>query len=147
MASEVRTIGVPGKSPAKWPVSARLLRSLSRSPDSGDYAGGTQTHVGEHALDFILRTVPGFLDMVCRKTVLDYGCGIGHQVLAIKAAGAKFVAGYDPFPKFLEERPERAACLTDLPSGKFDVVINSSSLRSARHKRARERIQAADERR
>ena len=111
----------------RWPLSARILRRLSRPPGGADYPGGTQTHVGEHALDFILRTVPGFLDMVRGKTVLDYGCGLGRQVLAMKAAGAVRVVGYDPYPKFVDDRPEGVEFRSDLPRERYDVVLNSSS--------------------
>lgn len=111
----------------EWPLSARILRHFSRSPEAEDYAGGTETNVGEHALDFILATVPGFLDMIRGKTVLDYGCGRGDQVLAMKRAGAGYVVGFDPFPKFPRDWPEGVEFRADLPATKFDVVLNSSS--------------------
>jgi SAM-dependent methyltransferase len=117
----------PPAEPVKWPLSARILRRLSRSPDGQDYAGGTQVHVGGHALDFILETVPGFLEMIRGKTVLDYGCGRGDQVLAMKKAGAKYVVGYDPFPKFPKDFPAAVEFRADLPRHKFDVVLSSSS--------------------
>lgn len=113
--------------PEHWPLSARILRRLSRAPEAEDFAGGTQVHVGKRALDFIGQTVPGFLGMIQGKTVLDYGCGLGHQVLAMKAAGAAFVTGYDPFPKFVRERPEGVEFRTELPNHTFDIVLNSSS--------------------
>ena len=113
--------------PVRWPISARILRRLSRSPEAPDYAGGTQTHVGEHALDFILKTIPGFLDLIRGKTVLDYGCGLGHQVIAMKGAGAAHVTGYDPFPKFLPVQCAGVTFCSNLHPEKFDVVLNSSS--------------------
>jgi SAM-dependent methyltransferase len=112
----------------RWPLSARILRQLSRSPQAEDYPGGTQLHTGENALDFILKTVPGFHEMISGRTVLDYGCGLGHQALAIKAAGAAHVTGYDPFPKFPSDAPPGIILRSELPEGKFDVVLNSSSL-------------------
>jgi SAM-dependent methyltransferase len=113
--------------PRQWPLSAKILRYLSRSRQAVDYAGGTQLHTGENALEFILKTVPGFHEMICGKTVLDYGCGFGDQVLAMKAAGAAHVTGYDPFPKFPAHAPPGTAFRSELPEGKFDVVLNSSS--------------------
>ena len=113
---------------AHWPLSARILRSLSRSPEAQDYAGGTELHIGEHALDFILSTVPGFLEMIRNRDVLDYGCGRGDQVLAMRRAGARSVVGYDPFPKFPASVPEGVAFVSELPKRKFDVVLSSSSM-------------------
>lgn len=110
-----------------WPLSARILRRLSRRPDADDYAGGSQIHLGERALDFIVQTIPGFMEMIQGRTVLDYGCGFGHQVLAMKAAGAKSVTGYDPYPKFVPDRPSGVEFTAELPTRKFDIVLNSSS--------------------
>src|SRR5579862_1162664 len=111
----------------QWPLSARILRRLSRPPEAEDYPGGTQLHTGENALEFILKTVPGFREMISGKTVLDYGCGLGDQVLAMKAAGAAHVTGYDPFPKFPAHSPAGVMFRSELPDRKFDVVLNSSS--------------------
>ena len=63
--------------PASWPASARLLLALSRPPHAPDYAGGTVRNVGDHALDFVLKTVPNFTEMIRGKRVLDYGLGTG----------------------------------------------------------------------
>jgi SAM-dependent methyltransferase len=109
-----------------WPASARILLALSRAPGSADYPGGTQRNVGDHALDFVLRTVPSFLEMIRGKRVLDYGCGLGDQALAIKRAGAKSVVGYDPFPKF--QLAEHGVEFTsEMPRGTFDVVLSCSA--------------------
>lgn len=110
-----------------WPLSARLLLALSRAPGSEDYSGGTVRNVGDHALDFLLTTVPNFREMIRGKSVLDYGCGHGDQALAMKNAGAASVTGYDPFPKFPTTRPEGVEFTSELPRRTFDVVLSCSS--------------------
>src|SRR5437588_380098 len=107
----------------KWPLSARILRALSRSSEA---LGGTEVHVGEHALDFVLKTVPGFLDEIKGKSVLDYGCGRGDQALAIKRAGAARVVGFDLFPKFPTGRHD-VEFTTEPPTERFDIVLNCSA--------------------
>lgn len=109
-----------------WPLSARLLRALSRPPAASDYAGGTELHVGEHALDFVLQTVPGFLDEIKGKSVLDFGCGRGEQTLAMKRAGAARVVGFDPFATF-PPAGQGVEFAAELPTGRFDVVLNCSA--------------------
>ncbi len=112
--------------PTGWPLSARLLLALSRSPEASDYAGGTALHVGEHALDFVLQTVPGFLDEIKGKSVLDYGCGRGDQALAMKRAGAARTVGYDPFATFPPAR-QAVEFTAELPTERFDVVLSCSA--------------------
>ena len=110
-----------------WPVSARILRLLSRDVDAPDYPGGTDWQIGDRALEFVLKTVPGFIDMIRGKSVLDYGCGRGNQVLAMKSAGASYVVGYDPHWKFPAQIPVGVKFTTSVPSYKFDVVLSCSS--------------------
>jgi SAM-dependent methyltransferase len=116
----------PGDKVASWPASARLLLALSRSPAAADYAGGTERNVGDHALDFILKTVPNFTEMIRGKRVLDYGCGKGDQVIAMKRAGAAKVVGYDPYPKFQQASPG-VEFTSELPCEPFDIVLSCSA--------------------
>ncbi len=110
-----------------WPLSARILRALSRSTDEQDHAGGTELNVGEHALDFVLKTVPDFLELIRGRTVLDYGCGMGEQVVAIQSAGALRAVGYDPYLKVPPATASLAEFTGQLPYEQFDVVLSSSS--------------------
>jgi SAM-dependent methyltransferase len=113
--------------PQHWPLPARILRWLSRPPQGADYRGGTETHVGENALGFIDLTVPSFRSMIQGRTVLDYGCGRGHQAVAMKAAGASSVVGYDRFPKWSNTQAEGVRFTSLVPVEKFDVVISCSA--------------------
>ena len=112
---------------SSWPLSARLLAALSRDPLAADFAGGTQLHVGDHALDFLKATVPEFIARIQGKRVLDYGCGFGDQALSMKRAGAASVVGYDVYPKFTGSLPDGVTATSELPTEKFDIVLCSSS--------------------
>ncbi len=114
-------------SPERWPLPARILRALSRPPGDPDYAGGTETHVGSHALDYVLKTVPGFLELIRGKSVLDYGCGRGDQAVKIKEAGAARVVGFDPFLKVSPGSEAGVEFTSSLPTEQFDVVFSCSS--------------------
>jgi 2-polyprenyl-3-methyl-5-hydroxy-6-metoxy-1,4-benzoquinol methylase len=102
--------------------------SFSRDPEAPDFAGGTIKHVGKHALDFLDKTVPRFREMIVGRSVLDYGCGMGDQAVALSLLGAKSVTGYDPYPRFPTTGPSGVTFTASLPTEKFDIVLSSSSL-------------------
>ena len=66
--------------------------------------------------------------MIQGRTVLDYGCGHGHQALAMKAAGAAKVVGYDQYPKWDTNTSIDGVRFTStLPTERFDVVLSCST--------------------
>src|SRR5687768_14783294 len=68
-----------------------ILLKLSRKPGSNEYAGATLNYTVDNALDFPKKTIPGFLDRIKDKSVLDFGCGPGYQAVAMAVRGAKSV--------------------------------------------------------
>src|SRR5207245_10864755 len=66
-----------------------------RKPGTRDYPGGTEKTNLQTALDFLLKTVPDFIDLFQDKTVLDFGCGYGWQAIAMVQRGARHVVGVD----------------------------------------------------
>ncbi len=118
------------------PIGELVLTALSRDPRSPDYPGGTSRTTLDNCLDFIVKTVPGFLQMVDGKTVLDFGCGYGIQAAALAKTKAREVVGIDlPRPileaQWAERRKLGLANLTlttELPASKlFDVVLSCSA--------------------
>lgn len=70
-------------------LSARILSLLSRDPTAPDYAGGTIRTRLDDALNFLNYTVPGFIDLIRDKFVLDFGCGWGWQAIAMARGGGE----------------------------------------------------------
>lgn len=116
-------------------LAERVLLAFSRDPAAPEYAGGTSRATVDNALDFLVKTVPGFLEYIKRKDVLDFGCGYGLQAMAMARSGARTVTGLDlPRPALLERWQavrhsgiENVTLLTEPPSEKFDVVVSCSS--------------------
>src|SRR5687767_6554966 len=79
-----------------------ILLKLSRKPGSNEYAGATLNYTVDNALDFPKKTIPGFLDRIKDKSVLDFGCGPGYQAVAMAVRGAKSVVGVDINETWLE---------------------------------------------
>jgi SAM-dependent methyltransferase len=117
-----------------------LLGRLSRDPGAADYAGATDTYTLDNALDFACRTVPGFLDRIRGKRVLDYGCGDGWQAVAMIRHGAREVVAVDIRAEQLDATMARArqcGCAGRVRAGKavprdlagsLDVAVSLNSL-------------------
>ncbi len=76
-------------------LGERLLLACCRDPKAPDYPGGTVRANVANALDFLDKTVPNFRHLVSGR-VLDFGCGWGHQAIAMAiAGGATEVVGID----------------------------------------------------
>ena len=90
-------------------IGERILLSLSRKPGSSDYAGATANYTVGNGLDFPKKTIPGLLDHIRNKVVLDYGCGPGYQAVAMAREGACSVVGIDIIQEWLERGRALAA--------------------------------------
>ena len=117
-------------------LDERILTALSRAPGAPDYPGGTLRTNIDNSLDFIIKTVPGFPELIDGKEVLDFGCGWGIQAAALARANARQVVGIDlPRPILEAQWAERTNLglknlfyTTDLPKERlFDVVLSCSA--------------------
>ncbi len=117
-------------------LGVRILLPLSRDPAAPDFPGGTERTTGEDAaLSFVLKTVPGFIELIQGKTVLDFGCGLGWQAVAMAKRGAGRVVGLDIRDLTAAAANARqAGCAERVsftnrlsPDELFDVVISCSS--------------------
>jgi 2-polyprenyl-3-methyl-5-hydroxy-6-metoxy-1,4-benzoquinol methylase len=119
-------------------LGERILLGLSREPGTPDYPGGTLKTNMNNSLDYLLKTVPGFLEIIRGKSVLDFGCGWGWQAVAMVRQGARFVVGIDIVKENLEKGRVLAKKwhLTDHQirfvdrldtSSNFDVVLSCGS--------------------
>jgi SAM-dependent methyltransferase len=118
-------------------IGERILLALSRKPGTRDYPGGTEKTNLANALDFLCKTVPGFLELFQDKTVLDFGCGYGLQAVAMAQRGAREVVGVDILHAKKAAANARAYGCSErtrfyrtLPRelrGSFDLVLSCSS--------------------
>ena len=119
-------------------LGERILLGLSRAPGTSDYPGGTLKANMNNSLDYLLKTVPSFLEMIRGKSVLDFGCGWGWQAVSMVRQGARFVVGIDVVRENLEKGKALANSyqLTDDQIrfvdrldgySSFDVVLSCSS--------------------
>src|SRR5687768_15701603 len=119
---------------AEW-----VLGLLSSGP-----SGGTEPYSvlfdSEKAVGVVNRVFPGFTSSLPGKTVLDLGCGEGHQCAAFALLGARHVVGIDPTPaqnrtaaaliEKLQLTGRVTICprLEDAPLSRFDIVFSQDSM-------------------
>jgi 2-polyprenyl-3-methyl-5-hydroxy-6-metoxy-1,4-benzoquinol methylase len=119
-------------------LGERILMALCRDPEAADYPGGTLKRNVDDALEFLEKTVPDFRSLIAGK-VLDFGCGWGHQAVAMaKTGAAQEVVGldiqwHDRARQLAAEHncADRVRFLHSLePSelGAFDMVLSCSSM-------------------
>lgn len=121
-------------------IAERILLALSRSPDSKDYPRGENEDTDSQALTLLRRVYPQLDTLVAGRRVVDFGCGIGSQSVALAAECKCQVIGIDSnretLAKAVSKANERgllpgqvffAASITPEMRGKFDVVISQNS--------------------
>src|SRR5438552_11841885 len=122
-------------------IGERVLLLLSRKPGTKEYPG-TEAHEEwnlDNSLSFLCQFFPNFLNEIEGKEILDFGCGLGWQVVGMAMNGAKFVVGLDVNPVWrqeaqelannvgVSERVEFAESLENRFKGRFDMVTSQSS--------------------
>jgi SAM-dependent methyltransferase len=121
-------------------LKEKLLLSLSRKPGENDYSTFKEECKSNNALSILFDVFPNFIESIKNKEILDFGCGLGKQTIALAENGAKFVLGIDINEKFLREARNSAEKLildgkvrfTDSWeksfAEKFDMVISQNSM-------------------
>jgi SAM-dependent methyltransferase len=121
-------------------LSEGLLLFLSRKPGTADYETGRDHWAVDNALSQLCRAFPNFLPRVAGKEILDFGCGVGYQTVALARMGAKHVIGLDSNRALLETGRELARYLhvTDKIEfvdtfehrlkGSSDLIISQNSM-------------------
>jgi len=126
-------------------LAARLLLLLSRKPGDEEYETGTPRPNLQGALNLLFAVFPDFGGRIFGRSILDFGCGLGYQAVALVKAGAKHVVGLETNPKTLNKARELAAsagvpagieftdCLEPRFQSAFDVVISQNSFEHFRY--------------
>jgi SAM-dependent methyltransferase len=119
-------------------LGEKILMSLCRDPKAADYPGGTLKANVDNALAFLTKTVPDFQSLIAGK-VLDFGCGWGHQAIAMAKVGtAQEVVGIDiqwhdrarqlAAEHNCSDRVRFVHSLAPAELGTFDMVLSCSSM-------------------
>lgn len=85
-------------------IGERILLMLSRNPKDLDYVASKGEYSIDNALDLLtLAFGSEFCKDIAGKTILDFGCGWGYQVIAMALKGASFVVGVDVREEFCSQ--------------------------------------------
>lgn len=117
-----------------------ILSALSRRPEAGDNVHAYHAWTIDNALKHLDHVYPGFSSQLVNQRVLDFGSGMGYQVIAIANLGAQCAKGVEPNAEgrkhsiALASRAgvnDRTDFVERLPKewyGQFDVVISQNSM-------------------
>ena len=121
-------------------LAERLLQWMSRTPGSADYPTVGTVHTIDAAFKQLTDPFPDLTDFTRGRHVLDLGCGLGYQAVAVARDGAARVVGVDINRAGLENGRKAAAAagVADRVSfaervgpdqrGTFDVVLSLNSM-------------------
>jgi SAM-dependent methyltransferase len=121
-------------------IGERILLLLSRAPEDNDYLQEDGEPDIDNALELLGRVLPNLPDLVSGRRVVDFGCGIGLQSIALVRKFGCAVVGIDANANTLGRAVENARkygissqslsfserILPDMLN-KFDVVISQNS--------------------
>jgi ubiquinone/menaquinone biosynthesis C-methylase UbiE len=112
-------------------IGERILLLLSRTPTGKDYLQKDAETTVDSALNFLTRVYPNFTTLVSGKRVVDFGCGTGHQSIALVTKHDCSVVGVDSNQKTLMKAIENAKA-HNVSSKKLSFVesISPDMLRS-----------------
>jgi SAM-dependent methyltransferase len=121
-------------------LTESLLLFLSRKPESNDYRTAGVERTSDNALTTLCRDFPDFMSSIVGKEILDFGCGMGLQVITMARNGAKYVLGIDINKNALKKGQDLARefgvtqqveftdKLEDRFKNRFDIVISQNSM-------------------
>jgi ubiquinone/menaquinone biosynthesis C-methylase UbiE len=121
-------------------ILEHFLLSVSRSREVGDYHQTDDEISIDNALNFLTELFPNFNRLVSGKRVVDFGCGVGYQSIALFKQCGCSVVGVDSNPNTLRKAIENAnnqnisskelsfveSISVDMLNS-FDVVISQNS--------------------
>ncbi len=117
-----------------------ILSALSRHPEAEDPVHVRHAWTIANALDHINGIFPDFQNHIVGRRVLDFGSGMGYQVVAMAKHGARLAVGIEPHSDGrahsialaaqagLDDRTGFAEWLPEAWHGQFDVVISQNSM-------------------
>jgi SAM-dependent methyltransferase len=113
-----------------------ILLFLSEKPDMN--LSAEEKYTSENSLALLKKTFPHFQKNISGKKMVDFGCGNGHQTVALAKSGAEYVFGVDTNPRCLENACKlvncsKYSCIVTVVDkiekslrGTFDIVISQN---------------------
>lgn len=120
--------------------SENILLALSKKNEDMTREAAIPEWTLTNSLDTLSRIYPDFKEIIKGKSVVDFGCGLGYQSVAMAQNGAGSVLGLDTNLKALEKAWGLAAQtnvknrvtfqnnINEEDKGKFDLVISQNSM-------------------
>ena len=121
-------------------IQERILLCLSRTPDSKDYNSGNNEWTIDNSLFLLENEYPNFGALVSGKRVVDFGCGMGYQSIALAQKYDCTVVGIDSNQRTVEKAIENAKAynipqsrlsfmnkISDSMLNNIDIVISQNS--------------------
>jgi len=118
----------------------KVLLFFSRNPETGDYQCDFPDNGRDNTLGLLTETFPGFSKNITNKTILDFGCGLGLQAIALQKLGARLVVGFDTNPEAIlkatynakvngiTERIKYKYQLEENDKDRYDIIISQNSM-------------------
>ena len=117
-------------------LSERLLSRFCKDPQAVPYCDPASPEdianriAPEQPLRELLRAFPSLPELICGKTVLDFGCGWGDQSAAMAELGA-IVTGFDTHAGLLAAARARypgVRYLERIDGERFDVIVTQDAM-------------------
>jgi len=100
-------------------VGVHILKSINSTGQSANMPDGVPpAYLNKSKLEVLLGS--RIWDEVRDKTVVDFGCGEGYEVVELAHHGARRAIGVEPWPKWIASARERIVC--DGVADKSEIV-------------------------
>lgn len=121
-------------------IQERILLLLSRAPESENYSSDNSEPIRDNSLSLLENEYPNYGTLVSGKRVVDFGCGMGYQSIALAQKYNCSVVGIESNRRTLEKAIEHAKPynipqstlsfvdkVSDSMLNRFDIVISQNS--------------------
>lgn len=118
----------------------RIILSFSRVPEGNDKSLDNREKTIDNGLNLLTRVYPNFDSIVSGKRIVDFGCGLGYQSIALVKKYGCSVVGIDSNRKTLKKANDNARAHNISPQelsfvesvsvdmmNSFDIVISQNS--------------------
>jgi len=121
-------------------LAEKILLRFSREPEKSADGKNLEKWDVNNALNNLREVFPDFIDQIQNKSVLDFGCGLGFQTVALSMHGSKFVLGLESNEESISKAKQLAGksqlqdkvdfngSIDEDYKNYFDIVISQNSM-------------------